>query len=338
MSKRWLIAVWLFVTCFMASAGSPGDSVVFRSKFVMFWNVENFFDPFDDSLSLDDEFLPYGEKRWTWKKFLQKRNMVCKTILSVKDAHGGFPVLIGLAEIENYMVLSQLVRDTPLSKLGYGIIHRDSPDRRGIDVALLYREDEFRPLMTEAVPVPNGGRPTRDILHVCGIVDMGKGDTDTADIFVLHFPSKSGGERLTAPLRMEAAGILVQEIRNLLKDRRRNIIVMGDFNDVPTSEPVRYIADSSGLVNMGNVQDGLRLSDPASSVRGTIKYNGKWELIDNFFVNFPAEMIIYNHPALCEEDGKYLGIKPFRTYYGPMWHGGASDHFPILLEIPHRDY
>lgn len=333
--RRWTIVVLILcmLRAICAGACSPEDTVSGVSRTVMFWNIENFFDPFDDSLAADEEFLPTGAKRWTWKKFLVKRNAVSKAILSVKDMTGSFPGLVGFAEVENYMVLSQLVRNTALSKLDYGIIHRDSPDRRGIDVALLYRKDSFVPVKVGTLPVITGGRPTRDILHVTGFFIPDKGQPDTVEVFVAHFPSKFGGERLTARYRMEAAMVLSTKINKVLENRKRNIIVMGDFNDTPNAESLCYLTDYSGLVNLGAMRDRLGRADSTEAAPGTIKYKGKWELIDNFLVNFPAEMLIYNHPALREEDGTYMGIKPFRTYYGPIWHGGVSDHFPILLKI-----
>lgn len=333
--RRSLTVVSLCVIAVIyADAYNFTDTLATSSRIVvMFWNVENFFDPFDDSLSDDEDFLPTGEKRWTWKKFLHKRNHISKTIVSVKDVTGSYPVLVGLAEVENYMVLSQLVRNTALSKLDYGIIHRDSPDRRGIDVALLYRKEEFAPLEVGTITLETGGNPTRDVLHVSGIFLQDVSDPDTVEVFVVHFPSKFGGERLTAPYRMAASRVLSAKIVNILENRERNIIVMGDFNDGPESESLCYLADSSGIVNLGALKGRLRMADTTETTPGTIKYKGRWELIDNFLVNFPAEMFIYNHPVLKEEDGTYMGTKPFRTYYGPIWNGGISDHFPILLKI-----
>ena len=98
---------------------------------MVFWNLENYFDPFDDSLTVDEEFTPGGYRHWTWSKFLDKRNLIAKALLSMHDRYGDFPVLAAFAEVENRMVLRQLVERTPLAKLGYGIVHRDSPDRRG---------------------------------------------------------------------------------------------------------------------------------------------------------------------------------------------------------------
>lgn len=344
---------------------SVADGVQDLRTLMMFWNLENFFDPFDDPLTSDEEFLPQGYRHWTWKKFVHKRNLIAKTILSVKDVAGIFPAIIGFAEVENRMVLSQLVSNTALVKLDYRILHRDSPDRRGIDVALIYREEDFLPVCTEWIPVSTDGRSTRDILHVKGV--FRKSEHDSADIFVIHWPSKFGGEKQSLPLRMTAARILHEKVTSL-NNSKKNIIVMGDFNDIPESAPVWYMADSSGLTVMGRSSGATATSFRDYKAEGTLKYKGKWELIDNFLLYsdtlvrlsesigadradivkgvpesrtsegiadllcLPSvEMIIFNHPMLLEKDQKYLGHKPFRTYYGPRWNQGVSDHLPILL-------
>ena len=134
--RRWIcVAV---AAAFLAVTLEAG-----QRPYMVFWNLENYFDPFDDSLTVDEEFTPGGYKHYTWKKFLVKRNLIAKTLLSMPDRYGDFPVLAAFAEVENRMVLRQLVEQTPLAKLGYGIIHRDSPDSRGIDVALIYRKELF---------------------------------------------------------------------------------------------------------------------------------------------------------------------------------------------------
>ncbi|MBQ4013053.1 MAG: hypothetical protein II607_03965, partial [Bacteroidales bacterium] len=131
---------------------------------VMFWNVENLFDPFDDPLKNDDEFTSVAQRHWTWPRFEAKRDGIAQTILAAGDVWGELPALVGLAEVENRLVVSQLVRKTLLEELGYGFVHRESPDERGIDVALLYRKDVFRVAAVDSLQVP--GVVTRDILYV----------------------------------------------------------------------------------------------------------------------------------------------------------------------------
>lgn len=385
----------LYVTCGISSAG---DNL---KRLVMFWNVENFFDPFDDTLTADEDFTPEGFKHWTWDKFLSKRNSIAKAIISVKDAYGDYPSVVGFAEVENYMVLKQLTTETALSRLDYGIIHRESPDSRGIDVALIYRRKHFHPLQVKNFPVSTGsGRPTRDILYVKGILLRNfpenslsdspstlRDASDTLEIYVVHFPSKYGGAVATGPLR-DAAAIRLLEIidstgnasgrpssgisaifpsdstesplRSLVSEipacyppdnvqaeilNQRNILVMGDFNDSPTSSSLRLLTNwgliyaGGHLLNRENIhpaQAKERRTPKLPADIGTIKFEGRWELIDHFLVSEALKhcrMSIYAPPMLLESDTKYLGNKPFRSFYGPRWNSGPSDHLPILLEL-----
>ena len=317
---------WIFRL--VAAALSCGALAQDRKRpYMVFWNLENYFDPFDDSLTLDDEFTPTGYKRWTWKKFLVKRNLIAKTLLSMHDRYGDWPAVVAFAEVENRMVLNRLVTRTPLAKLRYGIVHRDSPDSRGIDVALIYREDAVTVLQVETIGILTGrDRPTRDILHVTLLAAFGD-QPDTLHVFVNHWPSKFGGEEYSRPFRQAAADTLARALLSVeAGGEKGRVIVTGDFNDLPDSPPVLSLTQRAGLLNLAT---GLH-----EKGEGTLKYNGRWELIDLFLVS-PAlsfmKMEIYRHPLLLEEDVKFLGEKPRRSYYGPMWHGGASDHLPIVL-------
>ena len=311
----------------------PDVSGQAAGPYVVFWNLENFFDPFDDSLTMDEEFTPTGDKHWTWKKFLVKRNLIAKALLSMQDSYGDWPLAVGFAEVENRMVLRQLTERTPLAKLGYGVVHRDSPDSRGIDVGFIYREEYMTVLKVEARTVLTGReRPTRDILHVTAGLYLPGGPPDTVHFIINHWPSKFGGEEYSRPFRQAASDTLrrvVEALRDSASGELPPVIVMGDFNDTPDSEPVVSLQRRTGLHN-----PSLSLHERGE---GTLKYNGRWELIDLFLVS-PAlrdvRMEIYTHPLLLEEDEKFLGQKPFRTYYGPQWHGGVSDHLPIVLLLP----
>lgn len=310
----------LSAVCFSAAAQCP---------YFVFWNLENYFDPFDDQETLDDEYTPDGYRHWTWYKFMQKRNMIAKTLISMCDAYGDYPLVAAFAEVENSMVLRQLTEHTPLAKLGYRIVHRDSPDSRGIDVALIYRQEYFRviDIVTYAVNTSRD-RPTRDILYVCGEVLVPYGGPDTVCVFVNHWPSKFGGEEYSRPFRQAASDRLAQAVSHLRDSLGSSvaIIATGDFNDTPDSVPVKSLLSATGMEC-----PALPLHNDG---QGTLKYNGKWELIDLFMVSgldSGFDMKIYRHPLLLEKDEKFLGVKPFRSYYGPSWHGGASDHLPIVL-------
>ena len=231
------------------------------------------------------------------------------------------------------MVLRQLTERTPLAKLGYGVVHRDSPDSRGIDVSFIYREEYMTVLEVEARTVLTGReRPTRDILHVTAGLYLPGGPPDTVHFIINHWPSKFGGEEYSRPFRQAASDTLrrvVVALRDSACGELPPVIVTGDFNDTPDSEPVMSLQRGTGLLN-----PGLSLHERGE---GTLKYNGRWELIDLFLISpslEDARMEIYSHPLLLEDDEKFLGQKPFRTYYGPRWNGGVSDHLPIVLLLP----
>ena len=293
---------------------------------VMFWNVENFFDPFDDPLTRDDEFTPGGAKHWTWRSFERKRNGIGKTILACGDRYGSLPAIVGLAEVENSMVVRQLCRRSPLAACGedeWGYVHRESPDARGIDVALLYRRSAFRVVAVDSLRV--SAFATRDILYVKGVV-LGDGG-DTLHIFVNHWPSQLGGRSASSGRRAAASSVLASALDSLItRDSLARIIVMGDFN---TSSPsVSLPIPASCPTPFGHLQS----SHP---IPGTIKYRGVWEKIDHFFVSPSLSDVsheeIFAPNFLLEEDKTYLGVKPKRTFIGPRHNAGLSDHLPIVL-------
>ena len=300
-----------------------------RDYKVVFWNVENFFDTFYDQGREDGNFTPFGEMRWTRKRFIQKRNAIAKTIIGMGE--GEPPAIIGFAEVEKRYVLSNLINETPLAQAGYSIIHRDSPDRRGIDVALIYRQELFKPLETEFIRVvlPDTLATTRDILYTKGIFN----NVDTLHIFVNHWPSKFGGAIFSEPRRRAASDVLKYKCDSILYTNiNANIIAMGDFNDTPDATTI------TALDNLVNLCTELHKRG-----EGSIKYRGAWELIDQILVSkhlystdgrFYAESVsIYSPSYLLERDATYSGMKPRRTYIGPRYNGGISDHLPIILKI-----
>jgi hypothetical protein len=285
---------------------------------VVFWNVENYFDPYDNPQTNDEDFTPKGDYHWTYSRFERKRDMIAKGIYICADKLGSMPSLIGLCEIENRWVLEQLVDRSILSKEGYEIIHRESPDRRGIDVALLYNPLEFTPLEEGYITISSFS--TREILYTKGILNR-----DTIHVLVNHWPSKLGGESADSRRKM-VAQTLLSAIDSIKNDK---ILIMGDFNDTPDSE-VMEILISKGMVNS--------TSELASPTSGSLKYRGAWELIDQFVVSpgFEAiieEVSIVDDPLFLERDKSYLGYKPYRTMIGPRYNGGFSDHLPIIMVL-----
>lgn len=313
-----------FVLLLTGCMGQDGDSLL-----VMFWNMENFFDYRDGGAGESDrEFSSYGGRHWTKRRFMAKCNVVSKSIYWISDRYGRLPDIIGLAEIENSNVLYRLLNDTALKKAGYSFVHYEGNDRRGIDVALLYRKAGFRKIShTRKVPVTREGDTlqTRDILHV----ELKPLESPSVDLIVNHHPSKYGGTD-ESQARREAAMSALKELTDSLAAVRgpnRRIIAMGDFNDNPESGPFEMMKGS--LVNMGD--------DLHRRGKGTIRYEGRWELIDMFLVSPDMQedvrMEIVKVPFLMTRDTKHAGEKPFRTYSGPKYMGGVSDHCPIVLRF-----
>lgn len=297
------------------------------SLVVMFWNVENFFDHVDQGTGESDkEFSSFGARHWTKRKFQTKCDDIAKSVLWIGDEYGRMPDVIGLAEVENRWVLWKLLNNTLLRKYDYKIVHFDSGDRRGIDVALLYRESVFSMLSYSlTVPVAGGERmSTRDMLQVCLEDLMGQ----KINMIVCHHPSKYGGAEESSSRRnaaMEALRGLCDSLE--IADPGVPVVVMGDFNDTPDGEQFSLLEGT--LVNMA---DGL-----FTEGYGTIRYQGAWELIDMFMVSEDlapeSEMEIHQIPFLMTYEKKYPGMKPLRTYSGPRYVGGVSDHCPIVLCI-----
>jgi exonuclease III len=312
---------------------------------IMFYNVENLFDMKHDSLKADEEYVTGGSRGWTFNRMLQKEKNLSKVIMSA----GGWelPEIIGMCEVENRYVLNLLLKETPLQKFGYKIIHRESPDPRGIDVAMLYRPEKFRPLMNQAIgirfPFDTLSR-TRDILYVKGIVL----NRDTLHLFVNHWPSRFGGYTETVPKRNFVATVLRSKVDSIMKaNPNSKIVIMGDFNDEPTDESVaRYL--KAGMDSLNVEKHGLydmMAGAGYSWNRGTIKSREVWNTIDQFIVSepllkaasglytMPHFVYIYDAPFLLQDDEAWFGQKPFRTYYGFKYIGGFSDHLPILLDL-----
>ena len=293
-----------------------------EKKLAMFWNLENFFDWTDQGTGESDaEFSSYGKRHWTRKRFYTKCDAVSKTIFHIGDLYGKLPDVIGFAEIENRGVLEKLCSSTLLRKCGYRIVHFDSSDRRGIDVALLYRTTCYNHLSTSLRAPETDGKKlqTRDMLHV-SLKDL---QTDEIyDYIVCHHPSKFGGEESSIPKRLAAMTALKEMCDSL---GNRNIIVMGDFNDVPSAAQFDMLDNI--LVNKS---DSLHAAS-----RGTIRYEGKWDLIDMFLVSSNIEghsvMDIPEVPFLMTRESRHAGEKPLRTYSGPRYLGGVSDHLPVVL-------
>jgi len=304
---------------------------------IAFYNLENLFDTTDDPNTFDDDFTPKGKKNWNNKRYKKKIQKLGSVIAQLGTEKSFFPpAIIGVVEVENDSVLTDLVNSNDLKNEHYGFVHYESPDERGIDVALLYKKELFELLRSETFPLyledKEGNRDyTRDILLVTGNLNG-----ELIHIIVNHWPSRRSGDDKGESKRIKAA-ILASSIVDKIQQENdlAKIIIMGDFNDNPTNKSVK-----EHLVNN-------RFYNPMESIlakgKGTLRYHGKWHLFDqiifskNFFDAEPTKHSlkyaeVFDKLFLQEWHGKYKGT-PFRTYVGKHYQGGFSDHFPVYVYL-----
>lgn len=314
---------------------------------VVSWNIENLFDTHHDSLKNDHEFLPDAMRHWNYGRYKRKLADLARVITAIGEWNP--PALVGLCEVENDSVLRDLTRRSPLKALGYRYVMTDSPDLRGIDVALLYQRDLFKLLSYRSIRIPpfKQHRPTRDLLHVSGLLLTG----DTLDVMVCHLPSRSGGAKESEPFRLFAAGKLRAEADSILNARRHpQLIIMGDFNDYPTNKSVREVLGAKAPPTISKDISPSKLyhllaRKAKSKDFGSYKYQGEWGLLDHlivsgnllnqsgcFFTNEEKANVCLL-PFLLKEDEKYGDKEPFRTYKGMKYQGGISDHLPIYTDF-----
>ena len=298
-----------------------------------FYNVENLFDTVDNPNTADDEYLPTSRRRWTRKKYNQKVTKLSSVISQLGDNLSKHkPAIVGLVEVENSKVVHDLITNKNLVQHNYGYVHYDSPDERGIDVALIYNRDFFEVYSSKTYALEledEEGNPdyTRDLLRVSGSLNG-----ELVHVLVNHWSSRRDGEEETRPKRIKAAQLVhtaIEEIKAEIDDPK--IIIMGDFNDDPISESVKTHLVTEDFFNpMESLFDkGL----------GTLTFNGNWNLFDQiiFSKNFLTQESekhsfmyaeVFNKEWLTIFKGKLKG-SPFRTYIGPWYKGGFSDHFPV---------
>ena len=304
---------------------------------IAFYNLENLFDTKDDPKTLDDDFLPDSEKRWIKKRYNKKVFKLGTTISNIGfKKTGRSPVLVGVAEAENKKVLEDLIDSKHLKNKGYSIVHYDSSDERGIDVGLLYQKQHFEVLDSESVPVlvdnVNGERDyTRDILRVTGMLNNEK-----IHVLVNHWPSRRDGAELTAYKRITAAQKNREIIDNIIsEDLNAKIVIMGDFNDDPSSESIR---DHLVQQDLFNPMERL-----LTRYTGSLNYRSQWNLFDQIifshnFHKYEKGTHSFSDAAIFDKDflkiykGRYKG-NPFRTFVGRKYIGGYSDHFPVYIRL-----
>jgi len=310
-----------------------------QSERIMFYNIENLFDTYNDSSKDDDAFLPGGVMRWNLSRYNKKINSLYKTIVAAGEWNS--PAVVAFCEIENRKVIEDLVFDTYLSKYKYGIIHEESPDQRGIDVCLIYRKDCVS-ILDYKYWIPSGimkkDFTSRSVLYAkFGI------DHDTVHLIVNHWPSRRGGVLSGEDLRMKIAGMVREKTDSLMNERPEGakIIILGDFNCTPDDQVIRSLLVSSDSINfLVNLSEKMALKG-----EGTYRYMGEWEMIDqiivsnkfltsdNGFYTNDKMLKIFRPDFLLQKDPKYPGFTPFSTYRGYKYQGGFSDHLPVLIDL-----
>lgn len=306
-----------------------------------FYNVENLFDTVDDPAIDDDEFLPDAPKQWTIPRYQKKLSDLARVIAAIPGE--GLPDLVGLSEVENRTVVLDLAKEKELFIAGYLIVHRDSPDRRGIDVALLYKPDRFKLLHEDyfTTRVVTSGKPTREVLYAKGLIN----GSDTLHVFVNHWPSRYGGAEKSAPNRNAMAAQVRYRIDSLQQVQPDcKILVMGDFNDNPNNESMAEILEGATMPNQTDKPLFNLHAAAWSRGEGTFNYRGNWGMLDQILVSWsllnattglnikPDAGGILREPWMIHTDKK--GVEyPNKTYGGTRYYGGISDHFPVYVEM-----
>lgn len=342
--RRWLILLLMAFSPLLLQGQGRTDTLRFRA---MAYNVENLFDCRHDSLKADEEFLPEALRHWTEHRYWEKLNGLARVIYAVGEWE--VPALVGLCEVENPRVMDDLTRRSSLRGVRYRYVMTESDDVRGIDVALLYQPDRFRLLAWQTLRVPKPkqrARPTRDVLHVSGLLLNG----DTLDVLLMHFPSRGEGRKETEPYRMQAARTVRRCADSLCRVRHRPcLLLMGDLNDTPSNrsvtEGLQAFPPRKGEPVVRERLYHLLADKTKKSTYGSYKHKGVWSLLDHLMVSgalldttstlytLPAMADVVRLPFLLTEDIPYGGETPFRTYYGMKYWGGYSDHLPVKVDF-----
>jgi hypothetical protein len=301
----------------------------------IFYNTENLFDATNDSLTDDEEFLPEGDRRWTYTRYYRKLQSVAKVILSAGDTVP--PAFVGLCEVENRGVAEALVMMTPLSRYDYGILHFDSKDTRGIDLCLLYNRELASPIASRAIyPVSVEG----DNLHLSRPILYAKMKIGEKTLHLLlnHWPSRRGGVLAAAAVRRGLTDYIIAFTDSIFEadGKESAVIIAGDLNCTPLDDDIKSF-NGSGFVNL------FSASGNGKSREGTYKYRGVWQILDHIIVSKSMmegisdfsveESMIHSAGFLLINDVVYPGLKPFPTFDGYRYAGGYSDHLPVKLIV-----
>ena len=340
--------LFLLLFCFSATILSA-QKQTYKSAIVAFYNMENFYDTVHNPMVDDNEFLPNGKMAYTSAVYKEKVAHLATVVSQIgTDVNPDGAALLGCAEIENDTVLNDLIHHPLLAGRGYQFIHYDSRDPRGIDVALIYNPKYFKVVSSKPifVKLPRDSKSafyTRDILWVRGSLNG-----EQIDVLVNHWPSRSGGEKRSAPARDAAATVARNFINQLLKENPNDkIILMGDLNDDPVNKSVTDYLDASG--DAQNLQAGQLYNPWVAFYKkgiGTLAYQNAWSLFDQIMLSqawldkqqsgfFFYQNHVFRKSFMVENIGQYKGY-PMRTYGGTTFRDGYSDHFPTYIVLLKR--
>lgn len=326
---------------------------------VGFYNLENLFDVYDDPAKNDEEFLPEGANKWTQAKYEKKLSNMARVIAAMKEETGVFHTILGVSEIENRLVLEDLVSQPAVAAANYQIVHYDGPDRRGVDVGLLYRPDQFTYLDSESIPFSFEGTQvpitlskeeqdyfrTRDILMVHGQIE----GEDIA-VYVTHLPSRIGGKG--GDLRPLGAEIIYKHSLTLKqKYPDIKIVVMGDMNDNPTDESMTVWLHAKEKISDTQPSDFFSpFTKMLADGYGSLAYRGEWNIYDIILADYNLARApkgglkickvhkkgyygrVFHKPFMTQQSGQYKDT-PFRTFSNGAFVGGYSDHYPTYIVI-----
>lgn len=349
--------VLLGFVCFVITNTVSGQNEPVR---VAFWNMENFFDPYVDSTKTYNAFTEDGMQHWTKPRFYRKRNNMYKAILAMSENR---PLgILGMCEVENEYVLSALFEQTPLKKHNYRWVLYEGPDKRGIDPAIVYSLDHFMLVESAVIPYYNSedtAYHSRDILYAKFISNDGPSANrqaqgsgtlvDTIHVFVNHWPSRYSGELETVGSRSCSAALLRAKVDSIMavapEGYQPKVIMMGDLNDCPTDPSVYDVLrarhpsemEEGCFVNLFGKNEGL-------GFEGTLKHQTDWQIFDQIIVTDgvmkgdglhyqEGSAKIFQADFMLEDDETYHGKKLFRTYIGPRYFGGFSDHLPVYIDL-----
>ena len=358
MKKHIFLSVVFLIVAGIAVFGG-NDAGKKRNYVIGFYNLENLFDTYNDPVKNDEEFLPEGKNQWTDVKYRKKLHNMATVIRSMAQTNGRFHTILGVSEIENRLVLEDLVSQPEIASANYQIVHYDGPDTRGVDVALLYRPDNFKLIDSESIPFDfNSGTiefamneeeqksfKTRDILMVHGLLDG-----EEFAVYVAHLPSRIGGKGWD--LRSRGAEIIYSHAMQMEKRYPGiKIVVMGDMNDNPTDRSMaEFMHGREKPEQVGKEDFFSPFLSMLKAGYGSLAYQGVWNIYDIILVNEallnapdggvkirPVGKkgfygVIFKKPFMITQSGQYKGT-PFRTFSSGAFIGGYSDHFPTYIVV-----